>query len=231
MAQAMVEPNRTCNDVARAAIRLGFHDAAAWEMGMRSGGADGSVVLARECETRPENSGLQDVCGRMRTWFDKYKRNNVSMADLIQMGANVGAVVCPLGPRVRSFVGRKDSKTAAPEDLIPGPDQSAEQLIAVFARKTFTPQGIVALVGSHSVARQRFIQPNRSGEALDSTVGVWDTNFYGEVLDAKAPTNIFKLQSDVSLSTDPRTKGAWNSFVGAKAQESAIEVSMCWAAT
>ncbi|RCI12786.1 hypothetical protein L249_0725 [Ophiocordyceps polyrhachis-furcata BCC 54312] len=225
MAQAMAGPDRQCNDVARAAIRLGFHDAGAWSMGTAStgGGADGSIVLARECETREENNGLQDICSRMRAWFDKYKQHDISMADLIQMGANVGTVVCPLGPRVRSFVGRKDNNQPGPENLLPGPDQSAEQLITMFADKTISPQGLVALVGSHSAARQRFVERNRTGDTLDSTPGIWDTRFYDEVVDSKTAARVFKLQSDVSLSQDPRTKDVWSSYVGAQAQESFIK--------
>ncbi|RDA95301.1 hypothetical protein CP533_3516 [Ophiocordyceps camponoti-saundersi (nom. inval.)] len=228
MAQTMAGPDRQCNDVARAAVRLGFHDAGAWSMrmGASSGGADGSIVLAKECETRSENNGLQDVCKRMRAWFDKYKQHDISMADLIQMGANVGTVVCPLGPRVRSFVGRKDNQQPAPENLLPSPDQTAEQLIAMFADKTISPQGLVALVGSHSAARQRFVATNRTGDALDSTPGVWDTKFYDEVLDTKTASKVFKLQSDVNLSKDPQTKDLWNAYVGAQAQQTFIEVKM-----
>ncbi|PHH87113.1 hypothetical protein CDD83_9288 [Cordyceps sp. RAO-2017] len=219
MREAMVGSAGRCNNVARAAVRLGFHDAASWSKSTGpGGGADGSIVLAGECESRSENNGLQDICGQMRRWFDKYRGHNVSMADLIQTAANVGTVVCPLGPRVRTFVGRRDSDRPAPEGLIPLPSQGADELIALFADKTIAADGLVALVGAHSSAQQRFVAPNRSGDPLDSTPGVWDTNFYGEVLDANAPRRVFKLQSDVSLSKDPRTSATWQAFVGTRGQ-------------
>lgn len=140
MRDDMVGDSGRCNNLARAAVRLGFHDAGTWSKKTTGGGADGSLVLAGECEERPENNGLQDVCSQTRTWFDKYKAFNISMADLIQMGANVGTVACPLGPRVRSFVGRKDGTGQSPRGNIPSPFDSADQLISLFADKTISPE-------------------------------------------------------------------------------------------
>lgn len=76
-----------CNNLARQCIRMGFHDAATWSLNTgKDGGADGSLVLARECFDRKINNGLTDGCNQMQAWFDTYKSFGVSMADLIQMG-------------------------------------------------------------------------------------------------------------------------------------------------
>ncbi|KAM4055723.1 peroxidase domain-containing protein [Hirsutella rhossiliensis] len=219
MRKAMVGDAGRCNDVARGAVRLGFHDAGTWSKTTApGGGADGSTVLAGECETRSENNGLQAICSQMRQWFNQYKAFNITMADLIQMGANVGTVACPLGPRVRSFVGRKDSSTPSPQGNIPSPFDGADKLISLFADKTINADGLVALVGAHSTAQQRFVDPKRAGDPLDTTPGVWDTNFYGEVLEPKAPKRVFKFQSDIALSNDSRTSGTWKAFVGTGGQ-------------
>lgn len=103
-----------CNKWARAAIRQGFHDAGAWSKDYEYGGADGSLILANEI-TRSENNGLQDIIDyTQNTVYAKYKKYGIGMADLIQFMATTAAVVCPLGPRVRTYVGRPDNSNPAP---------------------------------------------------------------------------------------------------------------------
>ncbi|RCI15086.1 hypothetical protein L249_6659 [Ophiocordyceps polyrhachis-furcata BCC 54312] len=219
MHSAMIDSNQQCNDLAHGSIRLGFHDAWGWSKTTGpAGGADGSIVLAGECESRPDNSNLKDTCNQMRTWFSQYQQFGIQMADLIQMGANVATVSCPLGPRVRSFVGRNDSSQASPRDDLPRGNDTADTHINSFAERTFTPENLVALVGAHGTGRQRTIAA-RANDAFDSTPGVWDTAFYGEVLDPNAPSQVFKLPSDVSISQDTRTKQTWNTFVGPQGQQ------------
>lgn len=241
-----------CNNLARQCIRMGFHDAATWSLNTgKDGGADGSLVLARECFDRQINNGLTDGCNQMQAWFDTYKSFGVSMADLIQMGgtfctlpshdgdfpggpektavvllanistgplANVATVVCPLGPRVRSFVGRKDNANPSPDGLLPSPSDPVDQLISLFANKTISANQLVALVGAHTSSQQFLVDPARAGDPQDSTPGVWDTNFYGETTDPNSPKQVFKFQSDVGLSQDSRTKGAWTAFTGTQGQ-------------
>jgi hypothetical protein len=59
-------PSGRCTALARGAIRLGFHDAAAWNT-TTAGGADGSMLLTNEV-TRTENRGLEEIVDQMRTW-------------------------------------------------------------------------------------------------------------------------------------------------------------------
>jgi hypothetical protein len=90
-----------CTAEARAAVRLGFHDAGTWSKFTDDfGGADGSILLSGlnggEAETsRSENNGLQHIASVTIDWWNKYKGYGVGMADLIQMSANVATVVCP----------------------------------------------------------------------------------------------------------------------------------------
>ncbi|KAH7312646.1 ligninase H2 precursor [Stachybotrys elegans] len=213
MRDAMIGSALRCNNVARAAVRLGFHDAGTWSKSTGTGGgADGSVVLAGECEARTDNLGLAEICTQMRTWYNKYKGYGVSMADLIQMAANVGTVVCPLGPRVRSFVGRLDSSQPSPTGLLPSPFDSVDDMLELFADKTIDAHDLVALVGAHSTSQQRFVDTSRAGDPQDRTPGVWDVNFYGETMNANSPRRIFKFQSDILLSQDPRTRPTWLAF-------------------
>lgn len=103
-----------CNGLARAAVRMGFHDAGSWSKTSTNGGADGSLILAGEI-SRAENRGLEDIIAYTQKLYDSYKSYGIGMADLIQMAATTATVVCPLGPRVRSYVGRKDSSLPAPD--------------------------------------------------------------------------------------------------------------------
>lgn len=212
MRDAMTD-GKQCNGVVRGAIRLGFHDAGSWSKSTgKTGGADGSIILANECEDRSENAGLRGFCPQMRTWFDKYKSYGISMADLIQFGATVGTVVCPVGPRIRSFVGRKDSKEPAPKGNLPSAFDDADTLIDLFEDKTISPAGLVALLGAHTVSRQTTAFPDRLDAPQDSTPGVWDTKYFKETVDENSPKEVLKLDSDVNIATDPRTKGLWKSY-------------------
>jgi len=212
-----------CNGYARAAVRLGFHDAGAWSKTTGFGGADGSIVLANE-GGRPENNGLQEIIVVMQDWYNQYHQYGVGMADLIQMGATVATVVCPLGPRIRSFVGRKDSATPAAEGLLPNVFSDAATLISLFQNKTIQPHGLAALVGAHTVSQQRFVDTSRALDPQDSTPGVWDVKFYPETT-GNAPKRVFKFQSDIVLSAHPKISDEWAKFSGAGGQKHWNEVS------
>ncbi|GKT65638.1 ligninase H2 precursor [Colletotrichum tofieldiae] len=203
-----------CTDFARAAIRLGFHDAGGWSKGTgQLGGADGSIILAPEEIKRDENRGLEEIVEQTKTWFSKYQQYGISMADLIQFSANVATVVCPMGPRVRTFVGRKDSSVPAPHDLLPAVTGSADYLIDLFGNKTISSYGLISLIGAHTTSQQRYVDPQRAGDPQDSTPGVWDVKFYSETI-GNAPARVFKFASDIVLSKDSRTSAQFKAFAG-----------------
>jgi hypothetical protein len=208
-------PTGRCNDMARAAIRLGFHDAGTWSSSLAAsgqdfGGADGSIVLSGSEVNRPENNGLQAIIQQMATW---QKQFGVSMADLIQYGANHAVVTCPLGPRIRSFVGRKDSKTPAPDGLLPDAKASADSLISLFEDKTISGHELAALLGAHSTSKQFFFDKTRAGAPQDGTPGVWDVRFYNQTLEtAGVPKKVFRIPSDVVLAQHPSMANEWTKF-------------------
>jgi hypothetical protein len=199
-----------CTKFARGAVRLGFHDAAVWTNTSTSGGADGSILLTDEIN-RTDNDGLSAISDQMKTWYTKYKAYGVTMADLIQFGANVATVVCPLGPRIRTFVGRKDNAKAGPTGLLPGVNDSADKLIKLFQAKTIDAHDLVALVGAHTTSQQHFVDLTRDGDPQDTTPGVWDVAFYPQTT-GNPPVRVLKFASDILLSKDSRTKGEWQEF-------------------
>ncbi|KAK1826391.1 versatile peroxidase VPL1 [Podospora conica] len=209
-----------CTKQARGAIRLGFHDAAAFSKTKGKGGADGSIVLVREERDRRLNHGLEGIIAEMEQLHHRWHQFGISMADLIQMAATVAAVSCPEGPRIRSFVGRRDSRRPAPEGLLPDVNDSADTLIRIFRDKTIEPMGLAALLGAHSVSQQRFVDPSRDGDPQDSTPGVLDTKYYRETL-GDAPKRVLKFKSDVLLSQDPRMFPAFREFSAPEARSQA----------
>ncbi|KAK3292544.1 heme peroxidase [Chaetomium fimeti] len=219
MAAAFLNPSTShCNSLARQAVRLGFHDAGTWSQSGGSGGgggADGSIILAPAELERTENRGFVDgIAPQMRAWYDSWHdAYGVGMADLVQMGATVASAACPLGPRVRAFVGRNDSAVAAPEGRLPPPEsRDAEALVALFADKTIGVRELVALVGAHTASRQRFVDEVLSGLPQDSTPGVWDAVFYNETASEDPPLGVFRLPSDQALSRYPATQESWKVF-------------------
>jgi hypothetical protein len=218
---AFTGPSQRCNRYARAAIRLGFHDAGTWSQvlanqGKDYGGADGSIALSKDEEGRPENNGLQDILKLIRATQQKYK---VGMADLIQFAAIHAVVTCPLGPRIRFFAGRKDSSKSAPDGLLPGVNDSADKLIKLFEDKTIRPHDLVALLGAHTTSEQFFVDTKRKGAPQDGTPGVWDTLFYNQTLGlGPLPKQVLRFPSDIVLANDSRTADEWNKFTGPEGQ-------------
>ena len=206
-----------CNDNARGAIRLGFHDAASWEKTQgTTGGADGSIILFKEY-FRPENKGLYNISLLVNKIYTQYHPYGVGMADLIQWSGILAARICPLGPGPRAFVGRPDALQHSPEHLIPnatGPTSTAPYLIDLFANKTLSSTDLVALIGAHSTAKQFFLDPALAGESQDSTPTIWDTSYYTEQLQPQASPGVFRFDSDVNLANYNVTNGDWNTFAG-----------------
>lgn len=200
-----------CGTDARGAIRAPFHDCI-------NNGCDGSLILSDECGRR-ENSGLSSICGKLKDWSTRF---NVSAADMIQFAAATAISACPLGPRVRALVGRKDNTRAAPVGSVPNSRDSINNILAAFSAKGFSPADVVALMGTHSVALQFNDDPSQAGKPLDSTPGICDTRFYQETIDGTAP---YSLQSDKLLARDTKTGEAWSSFAQSAEAWSAAFVS------
>lgn len=224
MAATFRSADGACNELARQAVRMGFHDAGAWNSTSAFGGADGSIVFNDTEFNRVENKGMQDIRPVYQAWYAKYSAHGVGMADLVQVGAIVATLTCPKGPRIMTLVGRTDNRNANPEGLIPRGNQDATAVCAIMAAKGFSCPATAALVGAHSVSIAQFVPPNAVGKPQDSTPDVWDVNFYGETLDPNA-TAIGKFPSDVSLSQDPRTSGVWKQFAGKGGQQAWNAVS------
>lgn len=192
---------------------MGFHDAGSWDKNSPNGGADGSLLMDFGEQDRPENNGLQSIRLILR---DVQKKFGVGYADLAQYAHNHATITCPKGPRVRTFVGRKDATKAAPTGLLPDTHDTPDNLIKLFENKGFSAHDLAALVGAHASAKQRFVDTSKAGFPLDTTPGVWDVEFYNDTLNNPEGGNnkIFVLPSDKKLSVHPKISDEWKEFVG-----------------
>jgi hypothetical protein len=134
------------------------------------------------------------------------------------MAANVATVVCPLGPRVRTFVGRIDSSKPSVNGLLPDVHADAATLIQLFENKTIRAHGLTALIGAHTTSQQHFVNTSRSGDPQDSTPGIWDVKFYSETT-GTAPQRVFKFPSDTALAAHPKISTEWSAFASSGGQD------------
>jgi hypothetical protein len=208
-----------CTDDARAAIRLGFHDAASYSKkadmaGSFTSGADGSMLLFRE-DQRKENNGLQDIVSKLAVI---QANRGVGAADLIQFANQHATVTCPQGPRIVFFAGRKDSTQAAPPNLVPDVHDTAQNLIDLMMDKTINAQDLTALLGAHSAAKEFHVDVETpAGIEIDTTPGIWDTGFYNETLQESPSPGVFRFPSDDVLSKSENMTAIWQGFVGQQA--------------
>jgi len=184
------------------------------------GGADGSLFLFNEAHERAENNGLQaisDLLGSLAAQFD------VGVGDMFQFAAAHATATCPLGPRIRTWVGRPDATQASPPNLLPaaeGVGSDSTTLMALFLDKGIPALDLVALVGSHSVSKQFFYDTTRAGLSQDETPGVWDTKFYDDTINSEFPIPgtpaMVTFDSDKNLSQDPALTQEWNGYAASQ---------------
>ncbi|KAK0119242.1 hypothetical protein ONS96_012303 [Cadophora gregata f. sp. sojae] len=206
-----------CNDDARAAIRAAFHDCGTWDTAQgATGGCDGSLVVAGEAFNRPENNGLQDISNKMLALQAKYTSTAtpISVADLLQVAASVATLTCPGGPKVPTFVGRKDSATPNPDKRLPDCHGSGDSLFALFQAKGFTANELAALLGAHSASRAFSQVDIVPGTPQDDTPGIWDVHYYSNTL--KPVPGVASFQGDINLAQHPVVGKEFNGFVNSQ---------------
>lgn len=128
----------------------------------------------------PANLGISDSVGDLLPFLS---RHSVSAGDLIQFGGAVAVSNCPGAPRLEFLAGRPNATQPGPDGLIPEPQDSVDKILARFwDAGRFSPDEVVALLASHSVARADHVDPKLDAAPFDSTPFTFDTQFYLEVL-------------------------------------------------
>ncbi|KAA8913459.1 heme peroxidase [Sphaerosporella brunnea] len=210
-----VRPGAQCGDNARAAVRLAFHDAGTFSLaiqarGGRNGGADGSMLIDPTEIERPDNNGLQQIVTALTPLAAQF---GVSNADILHVTGILGVIVCPGGPVIETWVGRRDARWRNPTGLLPDVNDSVLKMVARFKDMGFNVRDLMALIGAHSTAKQRFVDPSRAGEPQDTTPDIWDVKFYGETLNDTVPEGVFRFASDHKFARHPTTRRDFERFV------------------
>ncbi|KAJ6496239.1 versatile peroxidase VPS1 [Mycena sanguinolenta] len=223
---------KQCGQKAHHALRVAFHDAISYSPQLQSqgqyggGGSDGSIMKFESIEFQyPQNAGLKDVIDAEKIIADDY---GVAYGDMIQFSGVVSVRNCVNGPRIPFMAGRPAAIQPSPDGLVPAPFDSVDKILARIEDAGLTPQDLIELMASHSIAGQEQVDPKVAGTPLDLTPTVFDTNFYRDTLipgfvypgndgphvgESMSPFfNEFRLQSDFELARDPRTSGYWLSL-------------------
>ncbi|KAF7368293.1 Peroxidase [Mycena venus] len=213
-------------------LRLTFHDAIGFspllflQLEFGGLGADGSIMHHTDIEANyPANNGVDEIIELQRPIAI---RHEVSFGDFIQFAGAVGITNCPGAPSLEFMAGRLNFSSPSPDGLVPEPADPVNKIIARFADAGFSPNEIVDLLVSHTVAAQDHVDPTIPGSPFDSTPGQFDSQFFietlltgtafpgngsntGEVLSPLGGE--FRLQSDFAIARDPRMACEWQSFV------------------
>ncbi|CAJ1940009.1 unnamed protein product [Sphenostylis stenocarpa] len=140
---------------AAATLRLLFHDCMV-------GGCDASILITSNSYNKAErdhavNTPLSgdgfDVISRAKNVLELECPGIVSCADVL-VSAVQELVAVSGGPTIPVQFGRKDSlesKSSNPENQFPLPNMTMSEVIQIFARKGFSIQEMVALVGGHTI--------------------------------------------------------------------------------
>ncbi|KAF4564574.1 Versatile peroxidase vpl2 [Pleurotus pulmonarius] len=221
-----------CGEEVHESLRLTFHDAIGFSPKLSrqgkfgGGGADGSLMAHTEIEAAfNANNGIDDIVEAQRPFAIKHK---VSFGDFIQFAGAVGVSNCAGGPRLEFLAGRSNHSIASPDLLVPEPSDSVDAILARMGDAGFSPNEIVDLLASHSIAAADHVDESIPGTPFDSTPSAFDAQFFLEVLlkgtlvpgngthtgQALSPIpGEIRIQSDFLLARDRRTACRWQSFI------------------
>ncbi|KAH8813607.1 heme peroxidase [Flagelloscypha sp. PMI_526] len=222
-----------CDEVAHDSLRLVFHDAIGWSKDLKAkgvfpgGGADGSLIKFKDKELKyPDNNGLDEIVEASQPIADKH---GVSYGDFIQFAGAVSVRNCQGGPKIPFKAGRPDAVEKTPKKgLLPSAGDSVDAILERMKDGGFSPEELVALLASHSIAVQEHVDPTVENTPFDTTPQVLDSQFYLETLlkgtmwagEPKVPgesktaiPGTFRLQSDGLIARDPRTACEWQNFI------------------
>ncbi|GJJ15817.1 54S ribosomal protein L12, mitochondrial [Clathrus columnatus] len=230
-----------CGEDVHEAVRLTFHDAITFSEQLKregkfaGGGADGSVLVFPTVEANfPANLGISDSIDNLVQFLKNH--TDVSAADMVQFAGAVGLTNCPGAPQIQFLAGRPNATAPGPIGLIPQPQDDVTSILARFADGGgFTPDEVIALLSSHTIARADHVDPTLDAAPFDSTPFTFDTQIFLEVLlkgvgfpglgnntgEVSSPlpktddedVGELRLQSDFALARDPRTACTWQGFV------------------
>ncbi|KAH9945354.1 manganese peroxidase isozyme precursor [Epithele typhae] len=221
-----------CGEETHESLRLTFHDAIGFspklfrEGKFGGGGADGSIMHFADIETNfHANGGVDEIVETQRPFA---LAHGVSFADFIQFAGAVGVSNCAGGPRLQFLAGRSNVTKPSPDLLVPEPSDDNDKIFARMSDAGFSPNEVVDLLISHTVAAQDHVDASIPGTPFDSTPGSFDSQFFVETLlqgtlfpgngsnvgEVMSPLGgELRLFSDNNIARDARTACEWQSFI------------------
>ncbi|EMD37100.1 MnP-short short manganese peroxidase [Gelatoporia subvermispora B] len=226
-----------CGEEVHESLRLTFHDAIGFSPSLTAqgkfggGGADGSIAIFESIETGYHaNLGIDEIINEQATFILKH---NMTAGDFIQFAGAVGVSNCPGAPQLEFLLGRPAATAPAPDKTVPEPFDTVDSILARFGDAGFSPQEVIALLASHSVAAADHVDPAIPGTPFDSTPSDFDPQIFIEVqlrgtlfpgtggnqgeVESPYPGEI-RLQSDHNLARDSRTACFWQSLANNQQQ-------------
>ncbi|TDL26244.1 manganese peroxidase 3 [Rickenella mellea] len=216
-----------CGEASHTALRMVFHDAIGFSNTQQfGGGADGSMIMFGDAELAfAANNGLDEIAGDLKTVADAHGK---TYGDIIQLAGAVGVANCAGAPRLKFLAGRPNATAPAPDGTVPDPFQPVDTILARMSDAGFSPDELVALLASHTIAAADKVDVTIPGTPFDSTADTFDTQFFIETQlkgvgfpgtganqgEVESPlVGEMRLQSDFALARDSRTACTWQSFV------------------
>ncbi|THH04293.1 hypothetical protein EW145_g5632 [Phellinidium pouzarii] len=221
-----------CGEDAHEALRLTFHDAIGFSASgkLKGTGADGSIMIFNNTELQdPANDGVSDAVNNLKPLLMTHL---VTAGDLIQFAGAVAVSNCPGAPKLEFLAGRPNATFPVQQGTVPLPQDSSSKILARMGDAGLSPQDVINLLASHTVARSDTLVPNHQAVPFDSTPFTFDSQVFLEVLlkgtgvpfgvnntdgaevDSGIPDeNEMRLQSDFALSRDPETACFWQDMI------------------
>ncbi|KAJ7172802.1 putative versatile peroxidase [Mycena crocata] len=227
-----------CGEEVHESLRLTFHDAIGFSPTLvidSGGGADGSIVTFSDIETPfPANNGIDEIVEAQKPFIARHN-SSLTAGDFIQFAGAIGVTNCPGAPRIPFLLGRPTATAPSPIGLVPEPFDTITDVLARFAEVGFSPEEVVALLASHSIAAADKVDPSIPGTPFDSTPGIFDTQIFIEVQlrgtlfpgsgaggnpgEVESPIEgVIRLNTDQTLARDSRTACAWQALANNQAK-------------
>lgn len=111
------------------------------------------------------NGGIDDIVAGQ---FPVFQTTNLTAGDFVHLAAAVGTANCPGAPQLDFFFGRPPPVAPAPDLTVPEPTDSVTAILERFADAGFTPDEVVALLSSHTVAAADVVDVTIPGTPFDS---------------------------------------------------------------
>ncbi|THH17334.1 hypothetical protein EW146_g3451 [Bondarzewia mesenterica] len=220
-----------CDTETHGSLRLTFHDAIGFSLTQDlGGGADGSMLTFAPVETAYDaNLGIDEIVNEQLGFIKTHNVTYISHGDFVQFAAAVGLSNCPGAPTLDFFLGRPPAVKAAPDNTVPEPFHTVDQILKRMGDAGFSPNEVVSLLASHSVATSKEVDDTIPPLPFDSTPSTFDTQFFietllkGTMLPGSDGKNLgqeespfggeIRITSDFLLARDNRTACHWQGMV------------------